>query len=99
MRRFTDRFWGTDWPGSSRPRVFYDPRSLEAEGPTSVLHAKAVVTDCESVFVTSANLTEAAFHRNIEIGLRVRDRALAASVTSHFQVLIDRGLLRSLPSA
>jgi phosphatidylserine/phosphatidylglycerophosphate/cardiolipin synthase-like enzyme len=99
VRRFADRFWGTDWPGDSRPRIYYDPRSLEPEGPSGVLHAKAVVTDAESVFVTSANLTEAALDRNIEIGLLVRDRALAASVASHFQALIDLGLLRPLPAS
>ncbi len=27
VRKFADRFWGTDWPGSSRPTVYYDPRS------------------------------------------------------------------------
>ena len=97
VRRFADRFWGTDWPGSSRPSVYYDPRSLEPEGPGGVLHAKAVVTDDEAVFVTSANLTEAALDRNIEMGLLVRDRALAASVLTHFRGLIDRGLLRPLP--
>ncbi len=26
VRKFADRFWGTDWPGSSRPTVYYDPR-------------------------------------------------------------------------
>ena len=98
VRRFADRFWKTDWPGKSRPRVFYDPRSLELDGPTGVLHAKAVVTDDESVFVTSANLTEAALDRNIELGLLVRGRALAASVSSHFQTLIDRSVLSPLPT-
>ena len=97
VRKFADRFWGTDWPGSSRPRVYYDPRSLELSGPGGVLHAKAVVTDDEAVFVTSANLTEAALDRNIEVGLLVRDRALAASVSSHFRGLIERGLLSPLP--
>jgi hypothetical protein len=29
VRRFADRFWKTDWPGSARPRVYYDPRALE----------------------------------------------------------------------
>jgi phosphatidylserine/phosphatidylglycerophosphate/cardiolipin synthase-like enzyme len=53
----------------------------------------------EAVFVTSANLTEAALERNIEVGLFVRDRALAASLSSHFQGLIDRGLLYPLPMA
>ncbi|HEX9730555.1 MAG TPA: DISARM system phospholipase D-like protein DrmC [Thermoanaerobaculia bacterium] len=98
VRRFADRFWGTDWPGSSRPWVHYDPRSLDVEGPGGVLHAKAVVTDDEAVFVTSANLTEAALDRNIELGLLVRDRALALSVSSHFRGLIDRGVLSPLPA-
>ena len=98
MRKFTDRFWKTEWPGSSRPTVYYDPRALEMDGPGGVLHAKAVVSDNEAVFVTSANLTEAALDRNIEVGLLVRDRALAATVLSHFQGLIDHGLLRPLSS-
>ena len=97
MRKFADRFWKKDWPGTSRPSVYYDPRSLDPEGPGGVLHAKAVVTDDEAVFVTSANLTEAALDRNIEVGLLVRDRALAASVSSHFRVLIERRLLSPLP--
>ena len=98
VRRFADRFWQTEWPGTARPRVFYDPRSLEPDGPAGVLHAKAVVTDDAAVFVTSANLTEAAFDRNVELGLLVRDTALALSVTAQLQALIDRELLRPLPS-
>lgn len=98
VRRFADHFWRTDWPGSSRPEVYYDPRSLEPEGPGGVLHAKAVVTDDEALFVTSANLTEAALDRNFELGLLVRDRALAVSVSGYFRGLIDRGLLLPLPT-
>ena len=98
VRRFADRLWGDDWPGERRPEVFYDPRSLEPDGPTGVLHAKAVVTDDQAVFITSANLTEAALDRNIEMGLLVRDRALAASVTLHFRTLIEQGVLRALPA-
>ena len=99
VRKFADRFWTTDWPGSSRPKVFYDPRALELDGPAGVLHAKAVVVDDEVVFVTSANLTEAALDRNIELGLLSRDHALAASVSTHFRILIERGLLLPLPAA
>ena len=98
VRRFADRFWTTDWPGEARPRVYYDPRSLELDGPAGVLHAKAVVADGEAVFMTSANLTDAAFDRNIELGVLIRDRALAASVTSHLQGLIDRETLSPLPA-
>lgn len=97
VRRFADRFWNADWPGAARPNVYYDARSLDPDGPAGVLHAKAVVADDESLFVTSANLTEAALDRNIELGLLVRDRPLALSVTGHFQGLIDRGLLTRLP--
>ena len=87
------------WPPASRPDVYYDPRALDADGPSGVFHAKAVVADEEAVFITSANLTEAAFDRNIETGLLLRDRTLAATVLAHFRGLIDRELLRPLPAA
>ena len=98
VRRFADRFWGTDWPGQRRPSVFYDPRSLEPGRPAGVLHAKAVVKDDDTVFITSANLTEAALDRNIELGLLVRDSALALTVVTHFRGLVERRLLSPLPS-
>lgn len=98
VRRFTDDFWDSDWPGSNRPSVYYDPRSLELDGTGAVLHAKAVVSDDEAVFVTSANLTESGLDRNIELGLLVRERTLALTVTNHFQALIDRKLLHKLPA-
>jgi phosphatidylserine/phosphatidylglycerophosphate/cardiolipin synthase-like enzyme len=99
VRAFADRLWKKDWPGTAKPRVFFDPRALDLDGPAGVLHAKAVVTDDEAVLVTSANLTEAAFDRNIEIGILHRDRAFALGVTSHFRVLIERKLLIPLPPA
>jgi phosphatidylserine/phosphatidylglycerophosphate/cardiolipin synthase-like enzyme len=57
------------------------------------------VADDEVVFVTPANLTDAALDWNIEIGLLVRVRSLAATVSTHFPGLIDRALLRPLPMA
>ena len=42
VRRFADEFRGREWPGAVRPKVYFDPRSLEMGGPTGVLHAKAV---------------------------------------------------------
>ncbi len=56
------------------------------------------MVDDESVFVTSANLTEATLDLNIEIGLLVRDRTLAATMTRHFTMLIERSLLHPLPA-
>ena len=98
VRSFADRFWKEDWPGTLRPSVFYDPRSLDMEAPSSVLHAKAVVADDETVLITSANLTESAMDRNIELGLLVRDPALALSVAAHFRGLIETSRLSPLPS-
>jgi phosphatidylserine/phosphatidylglycerophosphate/cardiolipin synthase-like enzyme len=94
---FAQRFWKEEWPGKRRPRVLYDPRSLDLPSPSGVLHAKSVVADDETVFVTSANLTDAALDRNIELGLLVRDRAMAGSIMAHFRGLIDRSILKILP--
>ena len=98
VQKFASRFWASDWPGQQRPGIFYDPRSLELERQKGVLHAKAVVADEESLFVTSANLTEAALDRNIEVGVLLRDRTIALTALKHFRGLIDQGLLRALPN-
>jgi phosphatidylserine/phosphatidylglycerophosphate/cardiolipin synthase-like enzyme len=97
VRKFANHFWRTDWPGSSRPNVYFDPRALDQDGPGGVLHAKAVVADEEAVFITSANLTEAALDRNIELGVLIRDRAIALTIAGYFRSLIDRSLLEPLP--
>lgn len=99
VRSFADHFWKSDWPGLSRPQIFYDPRALDQERPGGVLHAKAVVADDEAVFITSANLTEAALDRNIELGVLIRDRAFALTIAGYFRNLIDRLQLKPLPSA
>jgi len=78
--------------------AFFDgPRALEPEGPAGVLHAKALVVDEQVALITSANLTEAALERNIELGILVRDPALASSIALHLRTLIERGLLQPLP--
>ena len=97
VMRFADRLWKHDWPGERRPAVFYDPRSLDLARAEGVLHAKAVVVDDQTAFVTSANLTEAAFDRNIEAGVLSHERPLAASLARHFRVLIEQGRLVPLP--
>lgn len=99
VRRFAERFWHLEWPGARRPRVYYDPRAVDGQDSSGVLHAKAIIADEARLFVTSANLTEAGLGRNIELGLLVRDRALARSAVQHFQALIEQQLLRPLPPA
>ncbi len=97
VREFSQRMRGQIWPGSRLPEVFYDPRSLEIDAPKrAVLHAKAIVIDGRWTLLTSANLTEAAQARNIEAGLVVDDRALAARTTRQFELLVASGALRRL---
>jgi phosphatidylserine/phosphatidylglycerophosphate/cardiolipin synthase-like enzyme len=98
VRRFAARLWKREWPGERPIAAYYDPRSVDPHGARAVLHAKAVVIDDEIAFVTSANLTEAAFDRNIEVGVVSRDRALAASLARHFRVLIEQRILHPLPT-
>ena len=57
------------------------------------LHAKCIVVYGESVFISSANFTEAAQERNIEIGLLVRSHSLAERVVLHFDTLLTANLL------
>jgi phosphatidylserine/phosphatidylglycerophosphate/cardiolipin synthase-like enzyme len=96
VARFAERFREHQWPRSRPlPHVYYYPQSLELspEIRTS-LHAKCVVVDSQNVFVSSANFTEAAHDRNIEIGLLLRSRLLAERIVRHFDVLASEGFLR-----
>jgi phosphatidylserine/phosphatidylglycerophosphate/cardiolipin synthase-like enzyme len=98
LRRFADRFVRQDWPGPRLPDLFYDPRSLAAdEGPRASLHAKCVVVDGARAFIGSANLTEAAQLRNIEIGLILADNVIAEAVERHIEALITADHLQALP--
>ena len=97
LQRFAERFKTQEWPGSRWPAVYYDPRSLELDaGKRASLYAKCVVVDRQVAFVSSANFTEAAQERNIEVGVLLRVPALAEQISRHFQALIEAGVLRGL---
>lgn len=98
VSQFAKVFWERDWPGTRRPAVYFDPRSLALGGPEGVLHAKGVVVDNRLAFITSANLTEAAWDRNIELGVVVQNPPLAQTVVRHFERLVEEGLLQPLPA-
>ena len=90
IRRFAGQFRKAQWPSDRPlPQVFYDPRSLDASSPKrACLHAKAVVVDSRSVFISSANFTEAAQQRNIEVGILAQSASLAHRLIEFF----DKGL-------
>lgn len=94
--RFAARFQNQEWPaGKPLPQVFFDPRSLEEgdRAKRACLHAKVVVVDEESVFLSSANFTEAAQERNIELGFLLRSELIAARIRRFFDVLLQTGQL------
>ena len=98
MRRFANQFVREEWPGTRFPHVYYDPRSLQPAGwAISSMHAKCVVIDGHHALVTSANFTEAAQERNIELGLLVDSQSTAGRVEEHFISLIRNGFLERLP--
>lgn len=98
LRRFAVRFRSREWPGRRLPELFYDPRSFELDSAKrSSLHAKCIVVDHERSFVSSANFTEAAHHRNIEVGVLLRSRAFSAHLSQHFESLAMEGALRPIP--
>jgi phosphatidylserine/phosphatidylglycerophosphate/cardiolipin synthase-like enzyme len=98
VKRFAERFKTRKWPEDRPlPHVFYDPRSLDLDAQKrACLHAKCVVVDGEAVFISSANFTEAAQERNIEIGLLVHSHWLADQLTSHFDTLLQAGYLKAV---
>jgi phosphatidylserine/phosphatidylglycerophosphate/cardiolipin synthase-like enzyme len=95
VHRFADRFKRQQWPKDRPvPNLYYDPRSLDlAQGERACLHAKCVVVDGEKVFVSSANFTEAAQLRNIEVGVLIESHATANQITAFFTGLVDQRVL------
>jgi phosphatidylserine/phosphatidylglycerophosphate/cardiolipin synthase-like enzyme len=57
------------------------------------LHAKTVTVDDDVVLLTSANLSAAAFDRNLELGALIRGGDVARTVQQHFDALIADGIL------
>jgi len=77
----------------SRYRIYEWPVDRR-EPPDAKLHAKAVIVDSRDVLLTSANMTSAAYDRNIELGVLCRGGGVAAQVQRHFDALVARGVLR-----
>jgi len=90
LRQFGDHFRHEDWPRKRPiPQVYYFPSSLEERAhDRAAMHAKVIVVDNAKVFISSANFTEAAHNRNIEVGLVIRSKMLADQLTKYFAGLV-----------
>ena len=95
--RFARRFVDHVWPGRRFPEVFFDPRATDPDpSRRASLHAKCVVVDSERSLVSSANFTEAAQLRNVEVGVLIRSRAFAERLIQHFESLAAEGFFRHI---
>jgi len=91
VKRFAIEFKEKHWPWEPLPELYYDPRSLSTNPERrSSLHAKCVVVDRKTALVTSANFTEAAQQRNIEVGVLVRHSHIAARIVEYFDGLKNK---------
>jgi phosphatidylserine/phosphatidylglycerophosphate/cardiolipin synthase-like enzyme len=88
-----DGFLAESWPfGAPRPRIYYDKRSLVPGPPYSSMHAKCVVVDGARAFVSSANFTQRAQQRNIEVGVLIEDPSFASFLARQWLRLIEAGI-------
>jgi cardiolipin synthase A/B len=75
--------------------IFYWPiekRELNLFGKPGKLHAKAAVVDKQAL-LSSANLTDDAFLRNLELGVLFLGGEMPGKLRRHFEYLISAGTL------
>jgi cardiolipin synthase A/B len=79
----------------SKAEIFYWPfenRELNQFGKPGKLHAKAAVVD-DQALLSSANLTDDAFLRNLELGALFTGGDMPVKLRQHFEHLIANGTL------
>lgn len=74
------------WPSERRPR--------DEQGHAGLMHVKAAVADSRIAFLSSANLTEAALERNMELGILLRGGHLPAAIDRLIDALLELGELQ-----
>lgn len=95
---YVDEFRAKHWPWMPAPELYFDPRALESDTKSRAsLHAKVVAIDRRKLLITSANFTEAAQQKNIELGVLCSLPYLAERVCGYFEGLRNSGQLRRLP--
>ncbi len=75
------------WPVENRER--------NPSGRPGKLHAKVAIID-DTVIISSANLTDDAFNRNLEVGVLVRSNPFLTSTKTYLESLITEGVLARL---
>ena len=94
VRRFVTDFRQRHWPWPQTPQLYFNRSSLATDfGSRASLHAKCIIADRRVVLVTSANFTQAAQTKNIEVGILTWDADTASRLDDYFVGLIKRQAL------
>lgn len=71
-------------------------KEKSAEFERGRVHAKVIVADRASCFITSANLTGYAMERNMELGLLIEGGGVPGLIMDHLQALVATKVLTSV---
>ena len=97
IAQFRNEFSKRTWPGDRLPELWYFPQALEMDWKARAsLHSKVIVVDRKRLFISSANLTDAAHEKNIETGVILESSKNAERIVSYFESLADKGLLKAI---
>lgn len=98
IMQYASEFRKKHWPWKPFPEVYFDSRALSTDSAIHAsLHAKVVVVDRKKLFLSSANFTEAAHQKNIELGVLCSLPYLAERVCAYFEGLRNASQLHRLP--
>lgn len=71
----------------------YKNRILEGDNQTGSLHAKFILQDKDKLFISSANLTQSALDRNIELGVIIGCHDVVEKFQDHLANLISENII------
>jgi cardiolipin synthase len=80
---------------AARTHLYYWPlekRERNQAGRPGKLHMKCAIVD-DVALIGSANLTDDAFNRNMELGMLVREESTVVTISEHFDELIRAKIL------
>ena len=69
-----------------------EKRERNEAGRPGKLHVKCAIVD-DIALIGSANLTDDAFNRNMELGVLIRDVGTSFAISEHFRELVSSGVL------
>jgi len=69
-------------------RIYQWNPTDQGSGGAGAVHAKCILADGKVAFITSANLTNAAMEKNMELGVRLVGGAIPEQLRAHFEALI-----------